>query len=119
MVSCDIKLNVGSDLARSLVCNDLTAGQKFTILLVSDTNMLLYSAPASGLPAPVKIKSDGGFAILIIQPPICDFRQDLISCSQPIDMNDHLIKNVKNPVNKFDAVNKAYDDRITHKQLLV
>ena len=27
---------------------------------------------------------------------------------------DHLIKNVKNPVTKFDAVNKAYDDRIKY-----
>ena len=34
----DIKLNVGSDLARSLGCNDLTAGNKFTLLLGSDTH---------------------------------------------------------------------------------
>ena len=26
-----------------------------------------------------------------------------------------IIKNVKNPVNKFDAVNKAYADRIKYK----
>ena len=55
------------------------------------------------------------FAILINQLPICNFGQDLISCSQPIDMDDHLIKHVKNPVNKFDAVNKAYADRIKYK----
>ena len=36
-------------------------------------------------------------------------------CSQPIDMNLHLIKNVKRPVNRFDAVNKAYADRIKYK----
>ena len=30
-------------------------------------------------------------------------------------MDDHLIKNMKNPVNKFDAVNKAYADRIKYK----
>ena len=29
----DIKLSVGSDLVRSLGCNDLTAGKKFTLLL--------------------------------------------------------------------------------------
>ena len=29
VVSGDIKLNVGSDLVRSLGCNDLTAGKKF------------------------------------------------------------------------------------------
>ena len=63
---------------------------------------------------PVKIKIDEGFAFLINQLPICDFSQDLISCSQPIDM-DYLIKNVKNPVNKFHAVNKAYADRIKYK----
>ena len=30
-------------------------------------------------------------------------------------MDDHLIMNVKNPVNKFDAVNKAYVYRIKYK----
>ena len=30
-------------------------------------------------------------------------------------MNQHLIKNVKSPVNKFDAVNKAYVDRMKYK----
>ena len=114
-VSGDIKLNVGSDLARSLGCNYITKGKKFTLLLGSDTHMLSYSFPDSGLPVPVKIKTDGGFAILKNQLPICHFSQDLISCSQPIHMDDHLIKNVKNPVNKFDAVNKAYADRIIYK----
>ena len=61
------------DLARSLGCNDLTAGKKFTLLLGSDTNMLYYYALNAGLPVPVKIKTDGGFAILINQQPICDF----------------------------------------------
>ena len=46
---------------------------------------------------------------MITKLPICDFSQDLISCSQPIDMDDHLMKNVKNPVNK------AYADRINYK----
>ena len=30
-------------------------------------------------------------------------------------MDDHLINNVKNPVNKTDGVNKAYADRIKYK----
>ena len=30
-------------------------------------------------------------------------------------MNQHSIKNVKSPVNKLDAVNKAYADRIKYK----
>ena len=30
-------------------------------------------------------------------------------------MDDHLIKHLKNPVNKFDAVNKVYADRIKYK----
>ena len=77
--------------------------------------MLSYSAPVSQLNVPIKIKADGGFAILINQLPICDFGQDVIVCSQPIDMNLHLIKNVKNPVNKLDAVNKAYVHRIKCK----
>ena len=66
---------------------------------------------------PVKRKTDGGFAIFINELPICDFSQDLTSCSQPIDMDDHLIENVKNPVNIFDAVNKAYAGRIKYKKI--
>ena len=114
-MSGDIKLNVGSDLARSLGCNDPTKGKKLTLLLGTDTNMLSYSFPDSGLPVPFKIKTDGGFAILINQLPVCDFNQDLISCSQHIDMDDHLIKDVMNPVNKVDAVDKAYADRLKYK----
>ena len=34
---------------------------------------------------------------------------------QPIDTNLHLIKNVKSLVDRFDAVNKAYADRIKYK----
>ena len=55
VVSGDIKLSVGSDLVRSLGCNDLSAGKKFTLLLGTDTNMLTYSIPNSGLPVPIKI----------------------------------------------------------------
>ena len=60
----DIKLSVGSDLVRSLGCNDLTAGKKFTLLLVTDTNMLTYTIHNSGLPVPIKIKTDVGFCHL-------------------------------------------------------
>ena len=42
-MSGDIKLSVGSDLVRSLGCNDLSEGKKFILLLGSDTNMLTYS----------------------------------------------------------------------------
>ena len=77
--------------------------------------MLSYSLPHSGLPVPVKIKTDGSFAILINQLPICNFSPDVILCSQPIDMDLHLIKNVKSPVNKLNAVNKAYVDHIKYK----
>ena len=89
VVSGDIKLNVGSDLVRSLGCNDLSAGKKFTLLLGSDKNMLSYSVPNSGLPVPVKIKTDVGFAILIKEIPVYVFGQDEILCSQPIDMDQH------------------------------
>ena len=64
---------------------------------------------------PVKIKTDGVFAILINQLSICDFGQDVILCSQLIDMDLHFIKNVKISVNKLDAVNKAYADRIKYR----
>ena len=77
--------------------------------------MLSSSLSDSQLRVPVKIKADGCFVILINQLPICDFGQDVISCRQPIDMDLHLVKNVVNPVNKFDAVNKAYVDRIKYK----
>ena len=63
-MSGDIKLNVGSNLVRSLECNDLTKGKKFTFPLGTDTNMRSYSFPDSGLPVPVKIKTDGDFSRL-------------------------------------------------------
>ena len=44
-VSGDIKLNVASYLVRSLGCNNITSGKKFTLLLGTDTNMLSYSFP--------------------------------------------------------------------------
>ena len=46
---------------------------------------------------------------------ICNFGQDVILCSQTIDINLHLNKNLKSPVNKFEAVNKAYADRLKYK----
>ena len=115
VLSGDIKVNVGSDLVRSLGCNDLSAGKKFTLLLGSDKNMLSYSVPNSGLPVQVKIKADVGFAMLIKELPVCVFGQVEILCNQPIDMDQHSIENVKSPVNKFDVVNKAYVDRTKFK----
>ena len=47
VVSGDIKLKFGSDLVRSLGCNDLCERKKFTLLLGTDTNMLTYSIPNS------------------------------------------------------------------------
>ena len=81
--------------------------------------MLSYSIPNSGLPVPVKIKTDVGFAILIDELPICVFDRDEILCSRPIDMDRHSIKNVKNPTDRLDVVNKAYDDRIKYKTATV
>ena len=52
---------------------------------------------------------------MINQLPISNFGQDIILCSQLIDMDIHLIKNVKSPVIKLDAVDKAYVDRINYK----
>ena len=115
VVSGDIKLRVGSDLVKSLGCNDLCAGKKFALLVGTDTNMLSYSIPNSGLPVPVKIKTYVGFAILIKEQPVCVFGQDEILCSQPIDMDQHSIKNVKNLINRLDAVNNAYADCIKYK----
>ena len=43
------------------------------------------------------------------------FGRDEILCSQPIDMYQHSIKNVKNPADRSDAVDKAYADRIKYK----
>ena len=61
VVSGYIKLSAGSDLVRSLGCSDLSAGRKFTLLLGTDTNMLTYTISNSGLPVPIKIKTDVGF----------------------------------------------------------
>ena len=111
----DIKLCVGSDLVRSLGCNDLIAGKKFTFLLGSDTNMPTYSIPNSGLSVPIKIKTDVGFAIMINELPICVFGQDEILSNRSVNMDQHSIKNVMSSVHKFDAVNKAYADLIKYK----
>ena len=119
VVSGAIKLNAGSDLVRRIGCNDLTTDTKFTLLLDTDINMLSYSFPDSQLPVPIKINTDRGFLILINQLPICDFDQDVILRSQPINMDLHLIKYVKSPVNRFDAVNKAYAGRIKYKTAVV
>ena len=62
ILSGDIKLNIGSDLVRSLGFNDLTTRKKFTLLPRTDTNMLSYSIPDSQFPVPIKIKTDGGFS---------------------------------------------------------
>ena len=99
-MSGDIKLNVGSDLVRSLECNDVSAGKKFTLLLGTNTNMLTYSVPNLGLPVPIKIETDVGFAILIDELHVCVFGRDEILCSRLIDMDQHSIKNVKNPIDR-------------------
>ena len=64
---------------------------------------------------PIKIKTDVGFAVLIDELPICVFGRDEILCSRPIDMDQHSIKNVKNPADILDSVSKAYADRIKYK----
>ena len=64
---------------------------------------------------PIKIKTNVGFAILIDELLICVFGRDEILCSQPVDMDQHSIKNVKSPIDRLDAVNKAYADRIKYK----
>ena len=113
VVADDIKLSVGSDLVRSLECNDLSAGKKFTLLLGSEKNIPTFIHKPFVLTF-IELKTDAGFVILIDQHPICGFNRDLIY-SQPIDMNQHSIRNVRSPVNKFDAVDNAYIDRIKYK----
>ena len=78
VVSGDIKLSVVCYMIRSLGCNDLSAGNKFTLLLGTDINLLTYSISNSGLPVPITIKTDVGFAILINELPIWIFGQDEI-----------------------------------------
>ena len=75
-------------------------------MLGTDTNMLTYTIPNSGLPVPIKINTDVAFAILIKELPVCVFGQDEILFSQPIDMDQHSIKNVNNPTDRLDAVNR-------------
>ena len=52
---------------------------------------------------------------MINQLSICDFDQDVILCSQLIDMNLHLIKKGMSTINKCDIVKKVYADRIKYK----
>ena len=83
-------------------------------MLGSYSNMLTYSIPKPFVSTPIELKSGACFVNLIDQHPIFGFSLDLILCSQPIDICQHSIKNVKSPVNKFDAVNKAYANRIKY-----
>ena len=115
VVSGDIKLSVVSDLERSIGCDDLRKGKKFALLLGSNLNILSFTIPDPFALLPVKLKTIAGFVIMIDHNPICDFSRNLILCGQPIDMNQHSIKNLKSPVNKFDAVNKSYVDRVKYK----
>ena len=63
----------------------------------------------------IKIKTYVDFAILIAELPIFVFGRDEILCRRPIDMDQHSIKNVENPADRLDAVNKAYANRIKYK----
>ena len=109
-----VVLSIASDFVRILGCGNLSAGKKFILMLGSYSNMPTYSIPKPFVLTPIKLKTDASYVIRIEQ---CGFSQDLILCSQPIDMNQHSIKNVKSLVNKFDAVNKAYTYRIKYKSV--
>ena len=102
-------------MVKSLECNDHSARKKITLLPDTNTNMLTYSVHNSGFPVPIKITTDVGFAMLIDELPICVFGREEILCSRPIHMDQHSIKNVKNPADRLEAVNKAYADRIKYK----
>ena len=99
---------------RVLGCLNLAKGKKFILLLGTSSNAIKYSRPKpdSVVPAPVKLNTFEGFVILINSLPICGFSQDFILCSHPIDVSKHSMENVKSPVNKLNAVNNAYVDRI-------
>ena len=75
-----------------------------------------YTIPNSGLPVPIKLKLMLVFDILIKELPVCVFGQDEILCSQPIGIDQHSIRNVNNTIDRLDAVNKAYVDRIKYKK---
>ena len=116
-MSGEILINVDSDPTEFSGCLNLDIGKEFILLLGTSRNIIEYSRPKpdSVVPAPVKLNTSEGFVILINSNPICGFIQDLIPCSQPIDMNQHSTKTVKSPVNKLDAVNNTYVDRIKYK----
>ena len=114
-----ILIKVDSGQTGFLGCFNLDIGKEFIRLLGTSRNMIEYFRPKpdSVVPAPVKLNTSEGFVIMINSHPICGFSQNLIQCSQPIDMNQHSIKNIKSTVNKLDAVNKAYVDRIKYKSV--
>ena len=114
VVTGDILINSGTE-GSWLECLNLGEGKKFALVLGILANVLLYTKPNSNVPAPVELDTSVRFVILINTRPICGFSQDLILSSQPIDMTQHSIKNVKSPVNKLDTVDKVYADRIKYK----
>ena len=52
---------------------------------------------------------------MIDEVAICVIDRDEILCSRPIDIDQHSIKNMKNPAHRLDAVNKAYAGRIKYQ----
>ena len=70
VVSGDIKLNVDSDLVRSLGCNNLTTGKMFTLPLETGTNIISYFLPDSQLKVAIKMTTDRGSIISINHLPM-------------------------------------------------
>ena len=77
-VSGDIKLNFGSDLVRSIGCNDLSAGKKFILLLGSDKKYAIVFLSQFGITIACQDKTDVGFATLIDDLPMCVFVRDIM-----------------------------------------
>ena len=65
IVSGDVVLRIGSELIRILGCDDLSAGEKFILMMGSYLNMLTYSIPKPFVSTPIELKTDAGFVILI------------------------------------------------------
>ena len=65
VVSGDVVLGISSDLVMILGCDNFSAGKKFILMLVSYSNMLMYSIPKPFVLTPIELKTDAGFVILI------------------------------------------------------
>jgi len=101
----DLMLEIGSDDNRSLGCVDLTPNKSFTLNLGDIVNKLVYTKDQG-----TTICNSHGLGILDSNNvPVFEFDVDgKNKMSKELDCRQNFIRNLPDPINPGDAVNKHY-----------